>query len=352
MRPISAATSARRALAGLSAAVLGGALTVGLVGAGHAGRAEAATYASPGQVVSVEVNHATDTTGTLDLWQKVFGGGMVHAGGPYPVFVGSLGVGATNDNLSRTPAGVFSLTEAFGNQPSNGTRLPYFQAGPADWWDGEPYSANYNNHVHQAASPGPHSENLYAAGAVYAHAVVINYNRFPATPGMGSAFFLHVTNGQPTAGCVAMSSAGLDTVMRWINPAQQPVISIGVGSSAYQPVTTANAIADQHNPRGHLDAVTGYPLSGWVRVSGWAADPDNMRYPLTIQLLVDGRPATHFTVGTPRPDVARAIGAGPNQGFNQVVWVGAGPHRLCAYADNVGLGRANPNIGCISTIVH
>ena len=338
----------RRIAAALSVAIVSAGMLVGALG----GQAQASTFASPGQVVSVEVNHSTDTTGTLDLWQKVFGGGMVHVGGPYPVFVGELGVGATNDNLSRTPAGVFSLTESFGNQPSNGTRLPYFQAGPDDWWNGEPNSPNYNNHVHQSYSPGPHSENLYYAGAVYAHAVVINYNRFPATPGMGSAFFLHVTNGQPTAGCVAMSSSGLDTVMRWLNPAQQPVISIGVGSAAYQPVNAANAIANQHNPRGHLDAVSQYPASGWVRASGWAADPDNMHYPLTIQLMVDGRPATHFTTGTPRPDVARAIGAGPDQGFNRVVYVGPGTHRVCAYADNVGLGRANPLLGCISLVVH
>jgi hypothetical protein len=275
----------------------------------------------------------------------------VHAGGPYPVFVGELGVGATRDNIARTPAGVFSLTEAFGNQPNNGTRLPYFQAGPADWWNGEANSPNYNNHQHQASSPGPGSENLYYAGPVYAHAVVINYNRFPAVPGMGSAFFLHVTNGQPTAGCVAMASGALDTVMRWLDPAQHPVMSIGVGMAAVAPITTANAVANLHNPKGHLDSVTQYPLSGWVRMTGWAADPDNLRYPLVVDVKVDGRQATHFSVGSPRPDVARALGAGPNQGFDKVVRVGTGKHTICAVAHNVGAGRANPNIGCKTLVV-
>ena len=41
----------------------------------------------------------------------------------------------------------------------------------------------------------------------YSHAVVIDYNRFPVRAGAGSAFFLHVTNGQPTAGCVAVAAA-------------------------------------------------------------------------------------------------------------------------------------------------
>ena len=44
------------------------------------------------------------------------------------------------------------------------------------------------------------SENLYQAGYVYSYAVVIDYNRFPARAGAGSAFFLHVTDGGPTAG--------------------------------------------------------------------------------------------------------------------------------------------------------
>jgi L,D-peptidoglycan transpeptidase YkuD (ErfK/YbiS/YcfS/YnhG family) len=31
---------------------------------------------------------------------------------------------------------------------------------------------------------------------------VIDYNRSPAVPGKGSAFFLHVSTGKPTTGCV------------------------------------------------------------------------------------------------------------------------------------------------------
>ena len=57
----------------------------------------------------------------------------------------------------------------------------------------------------------------------------IDYNRWPAVPGKGSAFFLHVTNGAPTAGCVAVPQASLLAIMKWLNPAARPLISIGVG---------------------------------------------------------------------------------------------------------------------------
>lgn len=57
---------------------------------------------------------------------------------------------------------------------------------------------------------------------------MIDYNRNPVVPGAGSAFFLHVSAGRPTAGCVAIPGADLDAVMRWLDPAARPVITIGV----------------------------------------------------------------------------------------------------------------------------
>jgi L,D-peptidoglycan transpeptidase YkuD (ErfK/YbiS/YcfS/YnhG family) len=328
------------------------ALTVtGLLALSAPAAQAAASASAANQIVTVSVPTATSTTGVLELWVRQAGGGVVHAGGPFPVFVGELGVGATRDNVARTPAGVFGLTEAFGNQPNNGTRLPYFQAGPNDWWDGEDNSPTYGSHVRSATAPGPNSENLYAAGAVYAHAVVIDYNRFPAVPGMGSAFFLHVANGQPTAGCVSMASAQLDYVMRWLNPIAHPVISIGVGRAALTPILQANTIANLHNPTGHLDAVSIYPAYGWVRIRGWAMDPDNRSYPIAVEVRVNGRLVRHVLANKPRPDVVAALHTGPDQGFADVVYVGRGYLTICAVADNIGLGRANASLGCVSRFV-
>jgi L,D-peptidoglycan transpeptidase YkuD (ErfK/YbiS/YcfS/YnhG family) len=183
------------------------------------------------QVVTVVASSPSSTTAVLTAWQKS-GGRWVRALGPYPAFVGAEGIGTAGESTSHTPAGVFTLTEAFGIQPSNGTRLPYRQVGRSDWWVSDVRSPFYNQHYSCAPGRCPFDESagedLGAAGPVYDHATVIDYNRNPVVPGAGSAFFLHVSAGKPTAGCVAIAGADLDAVMRWLDPAARPVITIGV----------------------------------------------------------------------------------------------------------------------------
>lgn len=336
-------------MAAVSAASLGG-IAASAVGVATAQPAAAAAMTTSQRVVTVEATSAQSTTARLDLWQTSSTGGYWHAAGPYTAYVGELGIGHASEGSARTPAGVFTLTQAFGNQPNNGTTLPYFQAGPSDWWDGESGTPAYNTHVRQAASPGGASENLYSIGAVYAHAVVIDYNRFPVVTGAGSAFFLHVTNGRPTAGCVALSAAALNTVMRWLTPASHPVISIGVGAQATALVTEANAAAALRNPRGNLDSVTAG--TGTARVVGWAADPDALSSRLQVDVYVDTKMRARVATGLSRPDVARAIGAGPNQGFGYLVpTLAEGSHSVCAYALNIGKGTANSKLGCRTVTV-
>jgi len=300
------------------------------------------------QMVTVQSSSPSATTARIDLWQRDAHGLWTRVWGPAIGYVGELGIGQAREGVARTPAGIFGLTQAFGNQGNRGTRLPYFLATPSDWWDGESGTAAYNTHVHQAASPGPHSENLYSAGYVYSRAVVIDYNRFPVTAGMGSAFFLHVANGQPTAGCVSLAPDLLDQIMHWLNPAAHPLISIGVGAQATARITAANAMAAAHNPRGVLDVATAAG-AGTARVAGWAFDPDNASVRLSVEVFLDRRRLAVITLGVARPDVSqvyKAYRVGPAQGFDRTLAVPAGRHELCVYADNIGIGTANPNLGC------
>jgi L,D-peptidoglycan transpeptidase YkuD (ErfK/YbiS/YcfS/YnhG family) len=186
----------------------------------------------PGQVITVQAASSRSEVAVVRTWRLQSDGHYAQVFGRFVAFVGIHGVGATREGLGRTPAGVFTLTQAFGNQANNGTRLAYFRAGPDDWWDENPDSAQYNHHVVSPVSPGGESENLYYAGSAYAHAVVINYNTDPVIKGAGSGFFLHVSFGAPTQGCVAISANELNLVMRWLRPSMHPVISIGVGASA------------------------------------------------------------------------------------------------------------------------
>jgi L,D-peptidoglycan transpeptidase YkuD (ErfK/YbiS/YcfS/YnhG family) len=192
----------------------------------------ASAASSPGQVITVEAATARSQTAVLRTWMRTASGRYVQVFPADVAFVGVNGVRATREGLGRTPVGVFTLTRAFGNQPDNGTRLPYTYVGPRDWWDENPASPQYNQLVVSTVSPGGNSENLYDAGEAYAHAVVINYNVNPVVKGAGSGFFLHVSFGAPTEGCVAIPLGDLNRVMRWLNPSAHPVISIGVGDAA------------------------------------------------------------------------------------------------------------------------
>jgi L,D-peptidoglycan transpeptidase YkuD (ErfK/YbiS/YcfS/YnhG family) len=182
------------------------------------------------QMITVVAASSTATTATLTAWARE-GTTWRAVFGPMTANVGSQGVGQASESTSKTPAGVFGLTESFGIQANNGTRLPFFQVDDSDWWVSDSASPEYNKHYRCAVGTCPFNEaageRLKAAGAVYNHAVVIDYNRDPAVPGAGSAFFLHVSNGRPTAGCVSIPADQLDNIMQWLNPAQHPLINIG-----------------------------------------------------------------------------------------------------------------------------
>jgi len=182
------------------------------------------------QVVTVVASSARATTAQVTAWQRGPAGWTV-ALGPLPARIGSGGIGAASEGSTRTPAGVFRLTEAFGRAADPGTRLPYRVVDGHDWWVSDVTSPRYNEYARCAPGTCDFSEaageNLYAAGPVYDRAVVIDYNR-GGTPGAGSAFFLHVSNGAATAGCVAIDGGSLAALMRWLDPAAAPRIALGV----------------------------------------------------------------------------------------------------------------------------
>lgn len=179
------------------------------------------------QWIVVGVPTANATTGTLTAFQRV-GQDWKVVLGPTPAKVGELGVGAPADGVYRTPEGTFGFDQAFGRQPNPGTKMPYFQATDQDWWDEDPKSPGYNTHVRSGGQPSAIAENLYDSGPVYDYAVNItsNPNRIP---GKLAGIFLHVSDGDPTWGCVAIGRDEMRSILNWLDPAANPQITIGVG---------------------------------------------------------------------------------------------------------------------------
>ncbi|MEE3848926.1 L,D-transpeptidase family protein [Gordonia sp. LSe1-13] len=198
----------------------------GNLGLGGSGSAEA----DSSQMIVVTAPRASDTTATLTAFERGDDNAWKPVIGPTKAFLGSLGMGEPKDNVYRTPEGTFDLDQAFGRQANPGTKMPYKQVDRQDWWDSNMKSPTYNTMVRQPQSPGGDSENLYDSGPVYDYAVNIAHNP-ERIPGKATAMFLHVTNNQPTMGCVAIERDAMRKVLTWLDPAKNPKIAIGVNQA-------------------------------------------------------------------------------------------------------------------------
>lgn len=298
------------------------------------------------QLITVNAPSSSSTSATVTAWQRGADGIWRVAIGPTGAMVGGAGIGQASEGSDHTPAGTLALTQAFGRQPNPGTRMPYFQTDTLDWWDENPSSPTYNLHVRQVGSPGGASENLYNSGSVYDYVVNMNYNT-ARVPGAGSAFFLHVSDGSPTAGCVSVGRASMVAILRWLDPAQHPYISIKVGA-AWQPpapslpvggVNTATSTAARH-----------------ITVVGWAFDSGAAGGTATVRVTVSGPTgASTASVRTSlaRPDVARAYSwAGGRTGFSAVVQAeGLGPNLVCVSVVPARAPSRTQSINCRQVLV-
>ena len=190
-----------------------------------------ATYKATRVITVVAHSHAS-TTATLQAWHKAPGGGWLRSGSSVTAHIGADGLSSSPSEFkSATPIGSFSLTQAFGRLSNPGTDLHYFKTRPSDWWISQS-GPLYNTHQRCSSgcnfNQGSPNEHLYYETPYYNYAVVINTPSGSSAYPHGSAFFLHVTDYNPTAGCVAIPQSKLRSIMGWLHPAQHPRILIGV----------------------------------------------------------------------------------------------------------------------------
>lgn len=120
-----------------------------------------------------------------------------------------------------------------------------------------------------------------------------------------------------------------------------PVVRRTGGGGSTAPPPTAQS----SQPSGAFDGIIRQP--GTATAVGWAVDNDSPTAPVDIHLYVNGQSVAAGKADRPRNDVASARpGAGPNHGFAIPIPIsGPGPHRVCAFAINIG-GGPNPQLGC------
>lgn len=137
--------------------------------------------------------------------------------------------GEKREGDGRTPSGVYPLQRAFGYAPESPTRLPYRQATEEDLWVDDVNSPDYNRWVRRGETVATSFEEMRRKDGQYKYGIVVEYNSSPIVRGNGSAIFFHIWKGEgaPTAGCVAMAEDDLLKVLRWLDPAKNPVTVMG-----------------------------------------------------------------------------------------------------------------------------
>jgi len=96
---------------------------------------------------------------------------------------------------------------------------------PEDIWSDDPRDPSYNHEVNARDHPFSH-ERLFRKDHLYDLVAFLDFNWPNATPGAGSAIFLHQWRapGVPTAGCVAFAPETLRLILRSWTPQSRVVI--------------------------------------------------------------------------------------------------------------------------------
>lgn len=230
----------RRAVRVLSAA---GALTLGA--ALLTGPATAAAPPLPARLThlgnatqSIVVTSSSwrASTATLEAYERR-GGTWRRVLGPVTARVGWAGMvpgSRRKQGTGTTPAGTYALSEAFGTLPDPGAKLRYRLIDSPDWWWVEDPRSPYYNGMRFGRQGGfartergrYGSEQLIGHQPAYHYAAVIDFNRPKPVAGRGAGIFLHVNGTGATAGCVSVAEPDMIALMRWLDPAKHPRITM------------------------------------------------------------------------------------------------------------------------------
>jgi L,D-peptidoglycan transpeptidase YkuD (ErfK/YbiS/YcfS/YnhG family) len=118
-----------------------------------------------------------------------------------------------------TPLGTWPLRGILlrpGRVEAGGIRLPWRWVREGDGWSDDPADPAYNRPVHL---PHPFSaETLLREDEAYDVIIVLGHNDAPPVPGKGSAIFFHLSEGRPTAGCIAVDRDDMLKLLPLLSP--------------------------------------------------------------------------------------------------------------------------------------
>jgi L,D-peptidoglycan transpeptidase YkuD (ErfK/YbiS/YcfS/YnhG family) len=249
----------------LAFAALGTACATSAVAPAHAdaGANASAPWAQSRQMVVVTTPGWDATSGELRRFERDTGGAWREAGTAVPVGIGRTGAAwgtglhevpagdsgpVKHEGDGRSPAGVFTIDEAFGYAPTATTGLHYDALDANDWCvdvDGSPY---YNRIVDSTDvgaaavkdSTEPMRRDLHADGDQRYRLGFVIANNPRGERGAGSCIFGHLWKSpdSTTAGCTAMAPASMETLLRWLDADRRPVFVL-LPAAEYQRLQSA-----------------------------------------------------------------------------------------------------------------
>lgn len=151
---------------------------------------------------------------------------------PIPAGIGRKGFAAPQakrEGDEKSPTGFFRLGQLFCYEKVVNTRMPFIQTTPEDKWIDDPNAVDYNRYVRGETQASSY-ENLKISSNEYKYCMAIEYNMHPVVKGLGSAIFLHLSQGElpnPSSGCVVVTPKDMEWLLHWMNPKLNPSILMG-----------------------------------------------------------------------------------------------------------------------------
>lgn len=153
-------------------------------------------------------------------------GGVRYLGLTFPCAIGKGGVrGDKREGDGATPRGSHRIAGLLYRPDRLRPPAPWAQPiGPRDLWSDDVRDAAYN---HQVRAPHPFShEKLRRADPLYDMVLITDWNWPDATPGKGSAIFIHQWRRPhyPTEGCIAFRRDHLDFIAARAAPGTKLIV--------------------------------------------------------------------------------------------------------------------------------
>ncbi len=167
--------------------------------------------ANTSQIIDVQ---ASGSTGTLTLYNK--NGNHFDKVLSTSCYVGRNGITSNkSEGDGKTPAGVYTLGQAFGVASDPGSTRSYLKVNSNYYWVDDSTSKYYNQlvDVSKVSKDWSSAEHLIDYTSAYRYAIAVDYNT-ACTPYKGSAIFLHCSTGGSTSGCVAVSESYMIQILQ------------------------------------------------------------------------------------------------------------------------------------------